>query len=63
MDIKDRAEAIARLIAEADTDDRGNLLVLAGERLRLDAQGFTGSLMKAAGVTYGVNPKMPIDFD
>ena len=57
MKIEERAKMIATLIAEVDTEDRGNLLVLVGDQLRKDAQGFTGNLIRSAGFEYGVNPR------
>lgn len=57
MNIQERAKMIATLVAEVDTKDRGNLLVLVGDQLRRDAQGFTGNLIRSAGLEYGVNPK------
>lgn len=59
MDLENKARRIAKIIADTDSDDRGNLLVLIGNDLRWNAQGFTGNLLRSAGMEYGLNPKQP----
>ena len=59
MNLEEQAKKISKLIAEVDTDHRGNLLVLVGNDLRLQAQGFTGNLIRSTGYEYGVDPKKP----
>jgi len=60
MDLQKQAEQISKLIAEVDTDFRGDLLVLVGDELRRQAQGFTGTLLRSAGKTYGTHKLVEI---
>ena len=59
MDLEEQAKKISKLIAEVNTDHRGNLFILIGNDLRLQAQGFAGNLIRSVGYEYGVNPKQP----
>lgn len=52
--ISDAAKKIADALAATDTDHRGNVLYQAGVILKNRGQGFTGNLIMAAGVRYGV---------
>ena len=56
--IKAKAEEIAKIISEVNTDYRGNLLLEIAENLSKESQGFTSSLFHAMSQQYGINPKV-----
>lgn len=52
-DDKARAEKIARLVIETNTDTRGEVLLEVAGILRNNGQGFTASVFQFAAVRYG----------
>ena len=54
-EIEENAKQIASLICEVDVDYRGDLFHRVGELLKMDAQGYTGSLLQQTASIYRLN--------
>jgi hypothetical protein len=54
MDIDEAAETIAKLIADTDTDYRGNLLHKVGTILNNNSQYYTANLIFIIAERYGI---------
>ena len=52
--IEKDAETIADIIANTNTDLRGNLFLLVSDNLRKDSQGYTSELLKEIAIKYGL---------
>ena len=53
-----KAETIARLVQETNTDTRGDLLLEVSQLLKRQAQGFTASVFYRAAAHYGFSREM-----
>jgi predicted SpoU family rRNA methylase len=53
--IEEYAQKLADLICMIDTDNRGDVLVLAAEKLRRNGQYFTAKRIEHAGRLYGTS--------
>ncbi len=49
------SDNIKKLIINIDTDSRGDLLYLIGEKLKKEGQGFTEGLLIKTASDYGLN--------
>jgi hypothetical protein len=53
--IDEYAQKLAVLIGKINTDHRGDVLVLAAEKLRRNGQFFTAKIIEHAGRLYGTS--------
>lgn len=51
--MKEDAKLITRIIKEAATEERGELLLLVAEGLKKEGQGYTSSLFAKIALEYG----------